>query len=380
MGTRMNGVLDEYVKKTNRGNELDINEQEWSRLNSLYSREMLIDAISDCILGNSIILPTRDLTLSDADNSHKDLVALDTDDLICNETWFSRYEYQFDKTDMLFKCSKVGNVASDYFHQSNRFKCDSINSPSPYRSWHTDSFRKTLLNALWTMKYKRVNTDVFRSIIGLRKYIASQFRPSTTKAVLDFFDAKSVLDFSMGWGDRLQGFMSSHADYYFGLDPNTALHDGYNQQIERYNSGKTIQFFCRCAEDIDAYDLCQDVDLVFTSPPYFNIERYSKDESQSYKKYKGIDNWLEGFLFKSISHAWSKLKPLGHLVINISDVYSGHRVNKICDPMNQHIQTLKGSVYVGCYGYEMMKRPNSGAIRGKDGHFAEPMWVWKKMF
>lgn len=375
----MSFSLDDYVISTNRGKELVISEQDWQNLNLLHSQEEIINAMSDCIANNSIIIPTRDLSITDADLSHQELVNLETNSLILQDTWFSRYEYKYPKSNIVFKCSKVGNKSSDFFHQDSRFKCDRSGYPSAYRSWNTESFRKTLLKALWSMKYKRVNTNNFRSIIGLRKYIASQFRPSTTKAVLNLFNADSVLDFSMGWGDRLAGFMASSSSYYFGIDPNTMLVDGYHQQIKRYGGNKKISFRTQCAEESDAYDECENVDLVFTSPPYFNIERYSKDPTQSYMRYKGIDAWLNGFLFQSIHNAWNKLKPSGHLVINISDVFTRNTIYRICDPMNDYIKTLSGSDYVGCYGYQMMKRPNSGALLGKKGIFAEPMWVWKKL-
>jgi hypothetical protein len=151
--------LDDYVISINRGQELVISEQDWQNLNLLHSQEEIINAMSDCIANNSIILPTRDLSISDADLSYKDLVNLETNSLILHDTWFSRYEYKYPKSNIVFKCSKVGNESSDFFHQDSRYKCDSINSPSPFRSWNTESFRKTLLKALWSMKYKSVNTN-----------------------------------------------------------------------------------------------------------------------------------------------------------------------------------------------------------------------------
>ena len=70
-------------------------------------------------------------------------------------------------------------------------------------------------------------------------------------------------------------------------------------------------------------------------------------------------------------------------MVNISDVNasSGGKKDwlKICDPMNDYISSLDGASYLGCYGYQMRTRPNSGALKGKTGKFAEPMWVWKKM-
>ena len=62
------------------------------------------------------------------------------------------------------------------------------------------------------------------------------------------------------------------------------------------------------------------------------------------------------------------------MIINISDVYSLHQINRICDPMNDFISTLDSSSYYGCIGYEMRKRPNSKAYDSKKDKFAEPMW------
>ena len=81
--------------------------------------------------------------------------------------------------------------------------------------------------------------------------------------------------------------------------------------------------------------------------------------------------------FKSIDSFWKNLKPNGHLILNISDIYTHHKIQKICDPMNDHIEKLSGAQYQGAIGMRMAKRPNSKA--SKDGIFCEPMWVWKKL-
>jgi len=79
-----------------------------------------------------------------------------------------------------------------------------------------------------------------------------------------------------------------------------------------------------------------------------------------------------------LGEAWDHLESGGTMIVNISDVYSNHTVNRICDAMNDHISTLDGAIYDGCIGYKMNKRPNSKALDGKEGVFCEPMWVWKK--
>jgi DNA modification methylase len=144
-------------------------------------------------------------------------------------------------------------------------------------------------------------------------------------------------------------------------------------------------------------------DIVFSSPPYFNVERYSYDDTQSWVRYKNIDAWNKLFLHKTIENVWPTIKKGGILAINIADVYAsskgdGKGYKEICNPMNDFIATL-GAEYEGCLGMEMAKRPGSagaGAIiegdedryteealakarEAGDKTFCEPIWIWKKL-
>ena len=363
-------------------NEINIPSDEWEELNDSYSKEEIKKMISDAIRDNEIPMPMREISEEQSWSDFIKLVELEEQELIKEEEWFTRYEYDknYPLSKKLFTCSNTGNKASDFYQQENRWRCDSINSPSPFRTWTTEKFRMTLFNALWTLKFEEINSKNLRSCIGLRKYIASQFRPSTEKAVYNYFGAQKVLDFSSGWGDRLCGFLASEAESYFGVDPNEKLFEGYEEMAgdfeEECGNEKEIEILNCGAEEMPLGD--HQFDLVFTSPPYFNIERYTQEQNQSWKKYRKLEDWLNNFLFASISKSWDHLISGGYMVINISDVYSNHTVNRICDPMNNFISKLKNSEYAGCYGYQMRKRPSSGALKGKKGKFAEPMWVWKK--
>ena len=51
-----------------------------------------------------------------------------------------------------------------------------------------------------------LNDKALREALSMRSYIASQFKPESAKVIYDTFQAKRVLDFSAGWGDRLVGF------------------------------------------------------------------------------------------------------------------------------------------------------------------------------
>jgi len=321
-------------------------------------------------------VPLVEIEEIDAKEDFEKLKNLDTSTLLKTDNLFSRYEYTWDLGNKYIDSCNVGNKSSNYFHQDIRFKCDSINSPSPYRTWNDKKFFMTLLNALWTLKVKEVTSETLRTCIALRKYIASQFRPSAAKFMYDYFKAETVLDFSSGWGDRLSGAMASdYVKSYTGIDPNKNLVENYNKQIELFGNTKNIQMIPEPAEDA-IKNLNDEFDLIFTSPPYFIIERYSKDSSQSWQRYKKIDKWLNGFLFPVLENSWKLLKNGGHIAINISDVYCNHTINRICDPMNNFIDGLTNSTKVDNLNYRMMKRTNSKSDR--EGIFVEPNWIWKK--
>jgi len=360
-------------------NEINIPACKWKQLNAKYSKDEIKQIISNAIEDNDLPLPLRDLNFLDAQNDFEKLEYLDSSSLLLEEEWFTRYDYK-DKyffKNKLIKCCNTGNKTSDFYQQENRWKCNSITAPSGYRSWTIEKFRLTMLNALWSLKFQEINSKTLRTAISMRKYIASQFRPSAAKAVYDLFNGKNILDFSAGWGDRLCGFLATDAESYVGVDPNSDAVSKYCDMIDSFGVERDVTIYNECAEDVDYGD--KKFDLVFTSPPYFDLERYTAEDTQSWKRYKKLNDWLENFLFASIENAWNHLDKGGFLVINISDVYCHHTINKICDPMNDFIDSFLESKYYGCYGYQMMKRPNCKSFKGKTGKFAEPIWIWRKV-
>ena len=117
--------------------------------------------------------------------------------------------------------------------------------------------------------------------------------------------------------------------------------------------------------------------MIFTSPPYFDKEKYDQSEQQSYKMYHSFDSWMKDFLFKSIEVRTPNLKSGGLLIINISDIYTRKKLYPICDGMNDFITSTGLYDYVGAIGLRMPKRPMS-ISSDTVGVYGEPIWVWKK--
>lgn len=371
-------------------NEISITEKEWLKLNDEYTQPEIIQALSDTM--DNLELPLKPINKEDALNDFDALKRFEAPSLIKKGELFTKREYKWAMTDVYVDMSTVGNTSSNFFHQDARFKCDSLNSPSPYRVWNTEKFRLNMLKNLWTMPTKTVDSNRLRQAMNLRNYIASQFKPSAAKALYTYFNSKHVLDFCSGWGDRLAGFSACENTLsYTGVDPNERLHPNYLAQVDLYKSGKQTTFHKACAEDMSYPS--ESFDTVFTSPPYLDIERYTQEENQSWKKYKynsskGSSNWQENFLHTAVERAWDALMPSGVMAINIADVYGHHEWNQLCDPMNDFISTLPNAEYQGGMGYRMAKRPNSLVDEWKaEGQsekpaigrvYVEPIWVWRK--
>ena len=151
----------------------------------------------------------------------------------------------------------------------------------------------------YTLKLPQVGKKELRVMIGLRKYIASQHKPNVTKALTEYFGSKTMLDFSAGWGDRLSGGCASETiEHYVGIDPRKENHPLYKQQAEFYQKHTSffenptkVDLHQSPAEDFDYSDYQDYFDLVFTSPPYFNVERYGDDDTQSWIRYESIQDF-----------------------------------------------------------------------------------------
>jgi hypothetical protein len=107
------------------------------------------------------------------------------------------------------------------------------------------------------------------------------------------------------------------------------------------------------------------LDLVFTSPPYFNREGYSEDDTQSLKKFPFYDQWREGFLRPTLETAYGSLRPNRYLLWNIADIKVGDQYY----PLEQDsIEILKsmGAEYIGVEKMVLANMPGANRV-GEDG-------------
>ena len=175
------------------------------------------------------------------------------------------------------------------------------------------------------LKYCTSPLEMFKMMSFRGSSRCYNFRPATAKALYELYGKENskVLDTSSGFGGRLLGFFTAkNTAEYVGIDPNTA--DSCNKFIlymSRYFTNKKAYVNKIGSEDftIDNYPQYENYfDISFTSPPYFNIERYSDDITQSHVKFNTYDAWIDGFYRNTIYNSCNSLKLDGVFAVNIS--------------------------------------------------------------
>lgn len=137
----------------------------------------------------------------------------------------------------------------------------------------------------------------------------------------------NVYDYSMGYGGRLLGITSSNMRYnYIGIDPNTETIEGLtylNTLLD--NPGTLVQ---SVSEEYQPTD----IDLAFSSPPYFNLEKYSEEDTQCMVRYTTLDEWFSGYVSPTMERIREGLNPEGIFATNIADYKSyGNKEYQVVD-------------------------------------------------
>ena len=233
------------------------------------------------------------------------------------------------------------------------------------------------------LKYGKSPNDMRSMFAFVGAGYCSNFRPATAKTIYELYgkDNCKVLDTSSGFGGRLLGFFTAkNTSEYVGIDPNTA--DSCNKFIlymGRYFTNKKAYVNKIGSEDftMDNYPQYENYfDISFTSPPYFDTEKYSDSDTQSYKKFNTYDAWVDGFYRNTIYNSCNALKLDGTFAINIFE-----KVDNIKEYTEEFLNDC---------GFYIIKedkyllRVMSGTQKGEDGEFYtrkkdsynyEPIWV-----
>lgn len=265
------------------------------------------------------------------------------------------------------------SLAWSYFPHWIDVKCGN-NKMRPIDYWNSDIKLREIIRKTWNYHLK--HSDGKFTLNRLRQNFkiyggnqtVSNFRPSAAKYIYNRYGNGGVVwDMSSGWGGRLIGFLTSNCKTYIGTDPSSKTYEGLgklNKDLNFY--GKNVILHKLGSESFIPEP--ETLDLCFTSPPYFDTERYSEEETQSYKKYPSEYLWIEGFMRNTIRNCYTGLKDGANMIINIANTPKHKTIES---------ETIKVAEQEGFELKETIKLALS-SVAGK-GIKYEPIFVFKKL-
>lgn len=258
--------------------------------------------------------------------------------------------------------SRIGNNIVDYFTFTQRLETKGKYNVSFFEFVENiEEFKKKkfILNML--TYYKNVknknNTKnifiVFKEVYNICISAINIIRPLVYMEIYVKYKPKCILDFCAGWGGAVVAASALKIEKYIGIELNINLKEPYEKLISylKQKSDKTeIEMFFKDALDIDYTTM--NYDLVFTSPPYYFIQKY--ENNVEYKTKREMD---ENFYKPVFLKTYNGLQSGGYYIINVcKEVYENVLIKLFGDAHE-------------IYPYKKSQRQND---------YKEIVYVWRK--
>ena len=245
------------------------------------------------------------------------------------------------------------NSLTDYFTEPCRIQCKFKKQLSPLDYWIKN--KKNILNNI-KHKHQQLTNFNIREEMYLYNKPCNNFRITVCLEVLKIFKPKKWFDISAGWGDRLiSAILYEPLELYCGVDPNSCLHPYYQEIIQTFTRTHTDTHTQTNINNKDKYILIQDgfetaqlpntkFDLVFSSPPFFDLEIYSNANTNSLTKYNSEEKWYNGFLIPSVNKASTYLSINGYLILYLGESQGTKYIPKMIKFLNDILHNI-GMLY-----------------------------------
>ena len=188
----------------------------------------------------------------------------------------------------------------------------------------------------------------------------------------------NVYDYSCGYGGRLLGIGSSNFKYkYIGVEPNTETVNYLNYLNDIIDEATGVRG--TIIQSVSEQYQPDDIDLAFSSPPYFNLEKYSNEETQCMVQFKTEDEWFEGYVAPTMENIKRGLNDDGIFATNIAD-YKSYDRKEPYEVVQRWIQTAEkvGFKYDGVIKMMLNTRPGVGNDRKEGREKWEGVYVFRK--
>lgn len=286
---------------------------------------------------------------------------------------------------------KLNKVLNHFFEEVMFKCCGKKTTISPWDCLQSEDLMEKILSYIESKPNFFTGTEVqnvkscFRNSMSWVRKVANFPCRTARDIYFRYFDIDgekiNVLDTSMGFGSRFSAVVLSGHNYC-GFDPNPELFIQLRKYCEWLKKNKIINNqrigMYKCGSEVFKPELCNLFDVSFTSPPYFNLEKYADDNNASTSNYNNYTKWVEVFVVPTVQNIYRYLKVNGYAMINIKNISK----KECCyDDFFKAFNDIEGFEYVETFDmaipkkqYGMQYNNAKGVIENK-----EPIMCFRKV-
>jgi hypothetical protein len=268
----------------------------------------------------------------------------------------------------------------DIFVERVRMRCREENRRSPYMAWKSLYLKNPEIVKLPIREQRELVYEEERGCnlfnAALATYIISRFLGPGAK----------LLDPTVGWGERKDGGWAAGISEFHGWDTNPELFEPYAKQkaeIERI-LGRSINSKVKNGPFEDDAKLFENgpyteyFDGCLNSLPFFTQEEYIGKETST-QRYKGIKQWVDGFMIPTFTACYQGLKPGGYMMCYLPSSYGDEkkRIEELAPlsqmkPYTEQLMKKLGATYEGSLGFILQSKGSPDKVR--------ETFVWRKPY
>ena len=194
----------------------------------------------------------------------------------------------------------------------------------------------------------------------------NEFQPYLARDIYKKYckEGDKILNPCAGWGGRLIGIASCMFKNieYVETDPSKQTYKGLVELKKFLKLGDNYKQYNLPFEELELKE--NYFDFVFTSPPYFDTERYSDDKEQSYIKNNSYEKWRDNFLYVMIDKIIFCMKKNAVCMLNV-----GNKKYSISDDIKKYLKEKYNIIVKNDNNFKLDNNENREAIRSSEEDF-----------
>ncbi len=211
-----------------------------------------------------------------------------------------------ENTQLTAQKTNNSNKIIKYFQELNLLSVRNYRNESIETKWS----RENLIRAFKSLDkpHATVNSYLTEITKAVFRPCVTVYSPIMTKTIIQALDCKTVFDPCIGWGGRMLGSVCNSYEEikykYTGCEPNVKTYqklkelESFILETDKNVKKDDIEIINEPVESVISSPEFENrvFDCCLTSPPYFDLEIYSDEDSQSINTFSTYESWLDNFI------------------------------------------------------------------------------------